>query len=108
MQEKWLMNILCICALSLSVGLMFAQFPKVPSSSEEVPDSARTDATPSTLTYTELGDGQVTDILKSHIEDLKYNKGNGIKMVLFTGAIEHVSRICRVMVSVDMQCIQMV
>ena len=91
-----------MCCAFISVGLIFAQFPKVSPSIKEVSDSPRADATPDGLTYTELGDGQVMDILKNHIESLKHNTkvdGPETKMVLFTGAIEHASRMCRVMVS---------
>ena len=92
---------LVLCAF-LSIGLIFAQFPKVPSPTKVVSDFPRVDTTPDASTYTELGDGQVMDILKNHIKSLKHNDkedGPETKMVLFTGAIEHASRMCRVMVS---------
>jgi len=46
--------------------------------------------------YRELGDGQLMDILQGHIDSL----GSGL--VLFRGAIEHTSRLARVMVSISL------
>ncbi len=73
--------------------MIFAQFPKVANSNVEDSTSA-TDSPSDSPNYTELGDGQVMDILKMHIGDL--NSGDGL--VLFKGAIEHAARICRAMV----------
>ena len=46
----------------------------------------------------ELGDGQVTEALGPHLARLRDQTGRG-DLVLFRGAIEHVTRLCRVMVS---------
>ncbi len=73
--------------------LIFAQFPKVANSIVEDSTSAN-DSPSDSPNYTELGDGQVMDILKEHIGVL--NSGDGL--VLFKGAIEHAARICRAMV----------
>ena len=66
-------------------------------------------ASPShSATYLELGDGQVMETLQKHLTQWKSQKERdggggreettGTNVVLFRGAIEHVTRLCRVMV----------
>ncbi len=76
---------------------MFAQFPMIAASSGEDISATENEVSDSPLSnYTELGDGQVMDILKRHIDN-----GSSVtdRLVLFKGAIEHSSRLCRAMVS---------
>ena len=59
-------------------------------------------------TYLELGDGQVMETLQKHLTQWKSQKERdgggrreetaGTNVVLFRGAIEHATRLCRVMV----------
>lgn len=93
---------------------MFAQFPSVSTSnltpSESVSpspsissDKIDQDAEGSTVTYSELGDSQVMDLLTKHMVTFKILTSEAVQstfnIVLFKGAIEHASRICRVLVS---------
>ncbi len=57
-------------------------------------DTVVSDSSPSN--YAELGDGQVMDILKRHIDSGSVTD----RLVLFKGAIEHSSRLCRAMVMI--------
>ena len=53
--------------------------------------------------YSELGDGQVMDYLNNAIvehDEQCSNDGDRLDLILFRRAIEHVTRLCRVMVSV--------
>lgn len=62
--------------------------------------------------YAELGDGQVMEILSSHlkeyqssrdeedVDDSLPNEQSGSCIVLYRKAIEHCARLCRVMVSI--------
>ena len=50
--------------------------------------------------YAELGDGQVMEIVISH---LSLEKGE--KIVPFKAALEHITRLCRVMVSRSVFCV---
>lgn len=80
--------------------MIFAQFPKAINSNEEKGDSnSASELSSDGLNYSELGDGQVMDILKDHIKELKCIENEADVLVLFKGAIEHASRICRAMVS---------
>ena len=51
--------------------------------------------------YSELGDGQVMEALNHHLKVLQTQQcqNNFREMILFRGAIEHATRLCRVMVS---------
>ena len=75
----------------------------VPPSPSVSSDKIDQDTDVSTATYSELGDGQVMDLLAKHMETFKKLTSEGVQstfnLVLFKGAIEHASRICRVLVS---------
>ena len=73
----------------------------------EVPES--TSQTTGTNSYSELGDGQVTEILSKYLSLTGYDSqqqkngrsvcsGQSLDLVLFKGAIEHAARLCRSMV----------
>lgn len=49
--------------------------------------------------YSELGDGQVIDYLSRSIVQYNINNSKSLDLILFRRAIEHVTRLCRVMVS---------
>ncbi len=58
----------------------------------------------SAANYSELGDGQVMEALSHHLDELRVQEcpkeGHGVQeIILFRGAIEHATRLCRVMVS---------
>ena len=106
------------------IGLIFAHFPsksnvglteETSSAStkegEETPgpevaeDTAQSSGAKS---YSELGDGQVMEILAKHLTgrgdecqltDVNTKSSQTMDMVLFKGAIEHAARLCRSMVS---------
>ena len=59
-------------------GLMFAQFDDF---------------------YNELGDGQVMDYLSKSVVQYNVDNSKSLDLILFRRAIEHVTRLCRVMVS---------
>ena len=65
-----------------------------------------TTSTPHSGTYSELGDGQVMEILQKHLTQWKSQEereGGGkaaASLVLFRGAIEHATRLSRVMVRI--------
>ena len=64
-----------------------------------------TTSTPHSGTYSELGDGQLMEILQKHLTEWKSpeeREGGGrtaANLILFRGAIEHATRLIRVMVS---------
>ena len=120
------------CSLS---GLIFAQFPSkscqptgassresVSSEEGEKTTEAKGSAPPTQTTsgtnsYSELGDGQVMEILAKHLTGCSNDSVNTAQqqqegnadsalhrsrdLVLFKGAIEHAARLCRVMVNKD-------
>lgn len=115
-------------------GLLFAYFPNKihhqpgsgislarphsGSSSEErerTPEAVESTAQPSgTNSYSELGDGQVMEILEKHLKSYNDNsncegqelggrtaesaQSQKMDLVLFKGSIEHAARLCRSMV----------
>lgn len=106
----------CLNSHQSRTGLIFAQFPSVSTSSHtpvegvspSLSNSSKkidqdTDSSNVTISaYSELGDGQIMDFLGKHIETFKTLTSEGVgsnfNIVLFRGAIEHASRICRVLV----------
>ncbi len=53
--------------------------------------------------YNELGDGQVMEALNHHLKAQHFQKeDNGLQgVILFRDAIEHATRLCRLMVSIS-------
>lgn len=49
--------------------------------------------------YTELGDGQLTEILSQHLLQSSAESSSSEALVVFKDAIEHSTRICRILVS---------
>lgn len=101
------------CTYHLSVSLDHSIFldPSTPSHAHTHmrPYPSFSYAPPShSATYLELGDGQVMETLQKHLTQWKSQKERdgggrreetaGTNVVLFRGAIEHVTRLCRVMV----------
>ena len=76
--------------------------------SPEATDTSTQSQATGTSSYSELGDGQVMEILAKHLavycgNDREKNAESGVghkmDLVLFKGAIEHAARLCRSMVS---------
>lgn len=110
------------------LGLIFAHFPSKPchpssagstgtqsglssEEGEQTPEIAENlPQTTATNSYSELGDGQVMEILTKHLagysamqqqieESSEPVFSQNLDLVLFKGAIEHASRLCRILVS---------
>ena len=63
--------------------------------------------------YRELGDGQVMDYLNKAIIQYNIDHSKSLDLILFRRAIEHVTRLCRVMVSlrswyIKVTCVQII
>lgn len=105
----------------LYTGLIFALFPSKTNISlkeetsttstkegEETSEAEIADQATGARSYSELGDGQVMEILAKHLTgcgdewqrtDVNNFTSQTMDLVLFKGAIEHAARLCRSMVS---------
>ena len=109
--------------LFLHLGLIFAQFPSHHNEPGSQVTSNTSIAMPeiqhntislqiSSSGYTELGDGQVMEVLSKHLEQFQSScnhdietdspgQQSGSKIILYREAIEHCTRLYRVMVNVN-------
>lgn len=114
------------------LGLIFAQFPSpvVPQMPSQTSASGGTEMTdspshsqlsvplalppttvPPTSAYSELGDGQVMEVLSQHLDMFRARQREGTGEIgdrdsgitLYREAIEHCARLYRIMVRVDLQ-----